>query len=215
MVDDFAPWRRFVIAKLRENRNLRIVGVASDGLEAIQKAGELQPDLFLLDIRLPKVTGIVAARRIRNVAPKSKILFLSYAFDSHAALAALSEDGHGYLVKSDAGYELATAVEAVMQGKKFVSCRLSYPPLARQLKLSGKVRLEVTVSPDGRVKGTRVVSGNPLLADAALEAIRMWRYEVGVKETAEVVEIDFKDPINKRNSSRVSVTAARNQSRSN
>ena len=136
----------------------------------------------------------MAARRIRNVAPKSKILFLSYAFDSDVALAALSEDGHGYLVKSDARYELAAAVEAVMQGKKFVSCRLSYPPLARQLKLSGKVRLEVTVSPDGRVKGTRVVGGNPLLADAALEAIRMWRYEVGVKETAEVVEIDFKDP---------------------
>jgi TonB family protein len=214
VVDDFAPWRRFVIAKLRENRNLRIVGVASDGLEAIQKAEELQPDLILLDIRLPKVTGIVAARRIRNVAPKSKILFLSYAFDSDVALAALSEDGHGYLVKSDAGYELSAAVDAVMQGKKFVSCRLPYPPLARQLKLSGKVRLEVTVSPDGRVKGTRIVSGNPLLADAALEAIRMWRYEVGVKETAEVVEIDFKDPINKPNSGRVSVTATKNQSRS-
>ena len=179
-----------------------------------RKRGELQPDLILLDIRLPKVTGIVAARRIRNVAPKSKILFLSYAFDSDVALAALSEDGHGYLVKSDARYELAAAVEAVMQGNKFVSCRLSYPPLARQLKLSGKVTLEVTVSPNGRVKGTRVVSGNPLLADAALEAIRMWRYEVGVKETAEVVEIDFKDPNNKPNSGRVSVTATKNQSRS-
>jgi DNA-binding NarL/FixJ family response regulator len=127
VADDFAPWRRFVIAKLRENRNSRIVGVAADGLEAIQKAGELQPDLILLDIRLPKITGIVAARRIRNVAPKSKILFLSYAFDSDVALAALSENGHGYLVKSDARYELAAAVEAVMQGKKFVSCRLSYP----------------------------------------------------------------------------------------
>jgi TonB family protein len=69
-----------------------------------------------------------------------------------------------------------------------------YPPLARQLKLSGKVRVEVIVSPDGRVKGTRILGGNPLLADAALEAIRMWRYEPGTKETVEVVEIDFKDP---------------------
>jgi DNA-binding NarL/FixJ family response regulator len=98
MVDDFAPWRHFVIAKLRENRNLRIVGVASDGLGAIQKAGELQPDLILLDIGLPKVTGIVAARRIRNVAPKSKILFLSEAFDLDVAQAALNEGGHGYVV---------------------------------------------------------------------------------------------------------------------
>jgi TonB family protein len=69
-----------------------------------------------------------------------------------------------------------------------------FPPLARQLKLSGKVRVEVIVSPDGRVKGTRIIGGNPLLADAAVDAIRMWRYEVGPKETDEVVEIDFKDP---------------------
>jgi TonB family protein len=60
--------------------------------------------------------------------------------------------------------------------------------------LSGKVRVEVTVSPDGRVKGTRVIGGNPLLAAAALDAIRMWRYEVSAKETAEVVEIEFRDP---------------------
>jgi len=69
-----------------------------------------------------------------------------------------------------------------------------YPPLARQLKLSGKVRVEVIVSPDGRVKGTRIVGGNPLLADAALDAIRIWRYGTAAKETTELVEIEFKDP---------------------
>jgi TonB family protein len=69
-----------------------------------------------------------------------------------------------------------------------------YPPLARQLKLSGKVRVEVIVSPDGHVKGTRIIGGNPLLAEAALDAIRMWRYETGAKETTELVEIEFKDP---------------------
>jgi TonB family protein len=69
-----------------------------------------------------------------------------------------------------------------------------YPALARQLKLSGKVRVEVIVSPDGRVKSTRILGGNPLLADAALDAIRMWRYETGAKETTELVEIEFKDP---------------------
>jgi len=100
---------------------LRIVGVASDGLEAIQKAGELQPDLILLDVGLPKMNGIEAARRIRVVAPQSKILFLSQEIDVEVAQAALSEGGHGYVVKSDAGYELSAAVEAVMQGKKFVS----------------------------------------------------------------------------------------------
>ena len=69
-----------------------------------------------------------------------------------------------------------------------------YPALARQLKLSGKVKVEVIVSPDGREKGTRVTGGNPLLADAALDAIRMWRYETGAKETTELVEVEFKDP---------------------
>jgi len=69
-----------------------------------------------------------------------------------------------------------------------------YPALARQLRLSGKVRVEVTVSPDGHVKSTRILGGSPLLANAALDAIRMWRYEGGAKETTEVVEIEFNDP---------------------
>jgi TonB family protein len=69
-----------------------------------------------------------------------------------------------------------------------------YPALARQLKLSGKVKVEVIVSPDGRVKGTRTIGGSPILVNAALDAIRMWRYEVGPKETVEVIEIEFKDP---------------------
>ena len=120
---------------------MRIVGVASDGLEAIQKAGELQPDLILLDIGLPKVTGMVAARRIRNIAPKSKILFLSQVFDLDVAQAALSEGGHGYVVKSDADYELFAAVEAVMQGMKFVSRRLASPAFADYVDSQATVQL--------------------------------------------------------------------------
>jgi CheY-like chemotaxis protein len=149
VVDDFAPWRRFVIAKLRENRDLHIVGIVSDGLEAIQKAGELQPDLILLDIGLPKVNGIVAARRIRNVAPNSKILFLSQELDLHVAQAALNEGGHGYVVKSDAEKELFAAVEAVMQGKKFLSCRLASPALAVDVDSlgTGEVRGKANASP--------------------------------------------------------------------
>jgi TonB family protein len=69
-----------------------------------------------------------------------------------------------------------------------------YPPLARQMKLSGKVKIEVTVSPDGRVKDTRVIGGSPVLVNAALDAIRMWRYESAPKETVETIEIEFKDP---------------------
>ncbi|HXQ39599.1 MAG TPA: response regulator transcription factor, partial [Anaerolineales bacterium] len=102
------------------------VGVASDGLQAIQKAEELQPDVILLDVGLPKLNGIEAARRIRKVAPNSKILFLSQEIDVDVARVALG-DGHGYVVKSDANNELFAAVDAVMQGKKFVSRRLASP----------------------------------------------------------------------------------------
>ena len=99
---------------------MRIVGVASDGLEAIQKAGGLQPDVILLDVGLPRINGIEAARRIRKVALKSKILFLTQEIDVDLARAALTE-GNGYVVKPDADNELFSAVEVVMQGKKFVS----------------------------------------------------------------------------------------------
>src|SRR4029077_19443190 len=116
VVDDFAPWRDFVLAKLRGNHNLRVISVASDGLEAVLKTEALQPDLILLDVGLPKLNGIEAARRIRNTAPESKILFLSQETDLPVARAALSVGGHGYVVKSDAENELIAAIEAVLKG---------------------------------------------------------------------------------------------------
>ncbi len=105
---------------------MSIVGVVSDGLAAVLKAEELQPDVILLDVGLPKTNGIEAARRIRRVAPKSKILFLSQEVDVEVARVALG-DAHGYVVKSDADNELFSAIEAVMQGKKFVSSTLASP----------------------------------------------------------------------------------------
>jgi DNA-binding NarL/FixJ family response regulator len=125
VVDDLAAWRQCVLEKFQENRSLQVIGVAADGLEAVLKAEELQPDLVLLDIGLPKLDGIQAAREIRKVAPESKILFLTQELDPDVAQAALSAGGHGYLLKSDAHSELFTAVEAVMMGKRFVSTGLA------------------------------------------------------------------------------------------
>jgi DNA-binding NarL/FixJ family response regulator len=103
---------------------MRIVGIASDGLAAVLKAEELQPDVILLDVGLPKTNGIEAARRIRKVAPKSKVLFLSQEIDVDVAHLALTY-GHGYVLKSDANKELFAAIGVVMQGEKFVSLRLA------------------------------------------------------------------------------------------
>jgi CheY-like chemotaxis protein len=104
---------------------LQVIGVASDGLEAVLNTEALQPDLILLDIGLPKLDGIEAARRIRKAAPESKILFLSQESDLAVARAALSVGGHGYVVKSDAEDELIAAIEAVMKGKRYVSRTLA------------------------------------------------------------------------------------------
>lgn len=121
LVDDFEPWRSFVASLLQKNPEWQIVGEASDGLEAVQKAKEFQPDLIVLDLGLPKLNGIEAAPSIRKVAPESKILFLSENRDSEVVAAALSAGGHGYVVKSDGASELLLAVQAVLQGKRFVS----------------------------------------------------------------------------------------------
>lgn len=121
LVDDFKPWRIFAASLLQTNPQWKIVCEVSDGVEAIQKAEEFQPDLILLDIGLPNLSGIEAAPSIREVAPRSKILFLSENRDRDVAAAALRAGGHGYVVKSDSENELLVAIEAVLQGKRFVS----------------------------------------------------------------------------------------------
>src|SRR5262245_18482139 len=101
---------------LQKNPELEIVGEATDGLEAVQKAQELQPDLILLDIGLPALNRIEAARRISTLSPKSIILFVSENYSAEIAMEALRVGGHGYVIKSDAGSELLPAIGAVMLG---------------------------------------------------------------------------------------------------
>ncbi len=125
VVDDFVDWQRCVCDYVQQNRRFHVVAFASDGLEAVQIAQELQPDLILLDIRLPHLDGIAAASQIRKVAPDCKILFLTQELDPTVAQAALSSGGDGYVIKSDATEELIAAMEAVLLGKKFVSARLN------------------------------------------------------------------------------------------
>ncbi|MGA7852189.1 MAG: response regulator [Candidatus Acidiferrales bacterium] len=125
MVDDFVPWRSYIVAKLAENPALHIVGFAADGLEAVQKAAELRPDLILMDINLPNLSGISAARRIRELSLETKILFVSQNVDVDVVRTALDAGGFGYVVKSSAESELLAAVEAVMLGRIFVSDQLA------------------------------------------------------------------------------------------
>ena len=105
-----------------------IAGAVSDGLRAVEKAQELQPDLICLDIGLPRVNGIEASRRIGEAAPKSKILFISENRCWDIVEEALRTGALGYVVKSDAATALLPAAYAVLRGSQFLSAPVSLAP---------------------------------------------------------------------------------------
>lgn len=110
---------------LRDRQNLNVIGEAGDGLEAVQRAQALQPDLILLDIGLPGLNGLDAARQISKVAPSARIIFLTQESASDVVGEALNLGAWGYVAKVCAGRELLVAVEMVMQGQRFVSSSLN------------------------------------------------------------------------------------------
>jgi DNA-binding NarL/FixJ family response regulator len=122
VVEDFEPFRRFIHTTLQESE-LQIIAEVSDGLEAVSKAEELQPDLILLDIGLPRLNGIEAARRIRTLSPQSKIIFVTQQSSADVIEEAMNSGALGYVVKTQAGSDLLAAVEAVREGRKFVGNR--------------------------------------------------------------------------------------------
>ena len=102
-----------------------LIGNACDGVEAVRLAEQLQPDLILLDIGLPKLNGLEAARRIRELAPDCKIVFVSENRSRDIAEEALNIGAGAYVVKSDAGKDLLPAINAVLEGKRCVSTGLT------------------------------------------------------------------------------------------
>ena len=121
VVEDYEPFRRSLRSTLQKRPELRVVGEVSDGLEAVQKVQTLQPDLIVLDIGIPTLHGIEVARRAGKISPQSKILFVSQEISADVVQEALNTGAGGYVVKADAGRELLHAVEAVLQGKLFLS----------------------------------------------------------------------------------------------
>jgi len=124
VVDDYEPFRRFVRSTLQKFAEVQVIDEASDGLQAVQQAQQLQPDLIVLDIGLPRLNGIEAARQIRVLSPSSKVLLLTENRSSEIVEEAIRAGGIGYVVKSDAAHELLPAIEAVLHGKQFPSVGL-------------------------------------------------------------------------------------------
>lgn len=126
LVEDFEDFRRFVFLTLQKSAKFQAIYQASDGLEGVRRAEELQPDLILLDISLPRLNGFEAARRIREVSPNSKILFVTQESSPEVVQGALGLEAQGYLLKGNAGDDLLLAVEMVLRGERFVSRDLKF-----------------------------------------------------------------------------------------
>jgi len=121
VVEDFAPFRAFVSGLLREELAFQVVSEASDGFEAVRRARELNPDLILLDIGLPGLNGIETARRLREMAPRSRIVFLTLEGSAEVVEEALGTGALGCVHKSRARNDLVPAIATVLDGKQFVS----------------------------------------------------------------------------------------------
>ena len=121
IADDHEGWRRKVRSLFQARPEWQVMAEAVDGPEAIQKAEELKPDLIVLDIGLPKLNGIEAAQRIRQLSSSSKIIFLSQYNDLDVMRAALGTGAQGYVCKTDAGRALLPAADAALRGRQFVS----------------------------------------------------------------------------------------------
>ena len=121
VVEDNAPFRQFVRNTIEGEIGPVAITEASDGLVAVQLALEIRPDLIVLDIALPGLDGLEAARRILKASSASKILFLSQESSRDVVREAFRIGARGYVVKSNAGRELKEALQAVLRGDRFVS----------------------------------------------------------------------------------------------
>ncbi len=120
VVDDFEPWRRSIVSLVAKDPAFQVISEAADGAEGVRMCLELRPDLVILDVGLPKVNGLEAARQIREVSPDTKILFVSANHSSDVIREALRIGAAGYILKTHVLRELLNAVRAVVRDEDFL-----------------------------------------------------------------------------------------------
>jgi len=121
MADDQALFRRGLFVLLGSEPGIEVVAEAQDGEEAIARAAELAPDVVLLDVRMPRMDGIEAARRIRELLPSTKVLMLTVSDEEDDLYEAIKAGANGYLLKEVSVEDVAAAIHAVVQGQSFIS----------------------------------------------------------------------------------------------
>jgi DNA-binding NarL/FixJ family response regulator len=128
VVEDHAPFRHLICTALQRRAEFQIIE-AADGLEAVQKVEELQPDLILLDINLPKLHGFGVAKRIRRLDPHARLLFMSQESSADIVREAFRLGASGYIQKLHAATDLLPAIDAVLGGRRFVSSNVALTEL--------------------------------------------------------------------------------------
>jgi DNA-binding NarL/FixJ family response regulator len=121
IVDDHALFRRGLEMVLAEEEDIELVGEASDGAEAVDKAGEALPDVVLMDIRMPRSSGIQACRAMKEVAPSAKIVMLTISDEEEDLFEAIRAGASGYLLKDIPLDEVADVVRAVHDGQSLIN----------------------------------------------------------------------------------------------
>jgi two-component system NarL family response regulator len=159
IVDDHALFRRGLDLVLSGEHDIDIVGEAGDGIEAVQRADELAPDVVLMDVRMPRASGIEAAHAIRSARPETRVIMLTVSDDAEDLFAAVKAGANGYLLKEVSIEEVANAVRAVTLGQSLIS-----PSMASKL-LDEFNRLA-----SGAEERHRQVA--PRLTDRELEVVR-------------------------------------------
>lgn len=175
IVDDHALFRRGLELVLRGEPDIEVVGEAGDGIEAVERATELRPDVVLMDVRMPGANGIEAARRIREAQPSVRVVILTVSEDDDDFFAAIRAGVNGYLLKEVSIDEVADAVRAVHRGNSLISPSMASKLLAEFNAL------------------TRLVedrhAGAPRLTDRELEVLRLVARGMSNREIADELVI--------------------------
>jgi DNA-binding NarL/FixJ family response regulator len=121
LADDHAILRDGLKTLLEEQPDMRVVGQASDGREAVSAAAQLKPDVVVMDISMPDMNGVEAARRVHAARPETRIVMLSMHGNAEHVYRALEAGATGYLLKESAGAELVSAIRAVHAGRRYLT----------------------------------------------------------------------------------------------
>ncbi|HEX4906305.1 MAG TPA: response regulator transcription factor, partial [Acidimicrobiales bacterium] len=172
IVDDHALFRRGLMLVLESEDGIEVVGEADDGEDAIAKAEQLAPDVVLMDVRMPRISGIEATRRLAEALPTTKIIMLTVSDEEEDLYEAIKAGATGYLLKEISIEEVADAVRAVTQGQTLISPSMASKLIAEFTNLAKRAtdRQQVPV---------------PRLTDRELDVLRLVAQGITNREIAE------------------------------